>query len=202
VASARKGPAAKAAGDGTETPAALAKSLWALVTAVLGGGAGALALGPPTDMRALTTGLSVAVAALAWLSARLLGNRAGRMSEREYRTRVVTTLIVAGVLLLVSAIGYVLARDSFTAPCGDGRYIIGTELTEAAKSVVEAHGYTNPADLLMSAGCSPGDVWTAESLRRSTALLWTSFSVLVGALVFPVIFLWHVLGSRPRGRTA
>lgn len=178
------------------TPADLAQGLWALVAAVFGGAAGALTLGPPTDVPALTTGLCVATAALAWLLAWIVGGRVGRRtSGRSFRARCFVTLVLAGVVAIGSVIGYVLARDRLTAMCAGERHIIGTELTDQADGVVRTRGYTTAEDLLMSAGCSAKDVWTAESLRWSAGILWSVFFLLAGGLVFPVIFLWHVLAS-------
>lgn len=189
-----KTEASKPRTEGGGTPVDMAKGLGALVAAIFVGEGGVLTMGPPTDVPVLTHAATIAVSALVWLFAWVVGKRVGRReSHKVFRTRCVTTFVVAGVIVAGATIGYVLARGELSAPCGGERHVVGTELTDRGREM--AKRYNSPEELLMTAGCKARDVWTAESLRRSAILLWTSFLLVIGAFVFPVVFLWYVLTS-------
>lgn len=173
------------------SPHALIKSITALVGALFGGAAGALTLGPPTDVPALTTALTTAVAAITWLLAWSFGRWVVR-GRRPHKARVWIVIAVAGVSLLLAVLWYVDVHDARTVPYAGERRIIGTELTEQGRKFAAETGY-GPRDLLMAAAGNAEHVWTTASLRSSARLLWSTFMLVVGACLFPVLFLWYVV---------
>jgi len=195
----QQAPPAPQSADHPDTPAGKAKAISALVTAIFGG-TGAVTLGPPSDLPVLTTAITIAVAALMWILAWILYSRSGpRVSERSLRNRRLLTTVIAGIVLVLSVISYVVSRDDRTARYAGERRIVGTELTERGQKLVQEKGYTTES-LLMSTKSKARAIWTHASLQRCTVILWSTFCLIVGAFVFPVVALTYAIQpARPAG---
>jgi hypothetical protein len=169
-------------------PVGLAKDIAAVLAALFGSAAGAMTLGPPSDTPALTTGCAVAISAVAWLVARTLGLR----QAPDGAGPSLGAGLLTGLVVILTVCAYAVARATYTVDCAGSRHAIGTQLLPHAAAIAKEKGYTDPADILMAAGCKTRDVWTDESLLWSHIVLWVTFCVVVAAIVFPLLFLWYV----------
>jgi 4-amino-4-deoxy-L-arabinose transferase-like glycosyltransferase len=180
-------PSAK---DDGSTPAGQAKQLLALLGVLFGGGAGAAVLGPPSDLPKLTTAVTAAIAAIAWVIARHLAK-----SSKRIRVGLLSLAVLIGA---ISA--YTIAHGDLTAMCGGERHLIGCDLTADGERVARERHYSGPVDMLMAFGCDEHAVWTSSSLNWNSLILWATFCPLVAAIVFPVVYLWCVVSKASRSR--
>jgi len=170
-------------------------------------------LAPPSATPGDTHNAAIGLASLIALILLLAVEYVVAMSPKVKSARLILLVaaIIGSVTFVFTALNY---RSDFATStfmhdpdCGGerGRFIMGSELTPAAKIFSEQRKTNGPDDLMCQAGATlPTEIWTRDSILRAEARLVRNYQVLVISLTLALFTLsWLVIltrGSHTRAR--
>jgi hypothetical protein len=140
--------------------------------------------------------IAIALAAIAWLLAQASASKIHRVSQENYRKRVMIGSAVLAVLFILLAPAYYLTWNDYTVPYatpnGQQRRWCGPTniecLTVAGQTYFKRLPTPSKEDAVRDATGKSHKVWKYECIKARMRILWPFFLLLLFSEVFLIVF--------------